>query len=188
MNDQELISAISKGDQKAFRLLVNTYKKSVHNTVLGFLQHAENAEEVTQDVFVKVFDTIGNFKNESKLSTWIYRISVNQSLDFLRRAKRKKRFGLFTSIFNDDNEAIHQPVNFEHPGVVLENKEKAVILFKAIARLPDNQKTAFLLQKIENCSQQKIAEIMQISEGAVESLLSRAKSNLKKLLINYYSL
>lgn len=187
MNDHELINAIAEGDQNAFRLLVDTYKISVFNTVLGFLQHVENAEEVTQDVFIKVFERIGNFKNESKLSTWIYRISVNQSLDFIRKTKRKKRFGIITSLFSDENEALYQPVNFDHPGVVMENKEKAAILFKAIGKLPDKQKTAFLLQKIEHCSQQKIAEIMALNEGAVESLLTRAKTNLKKLLINYYS-
>ena len=187
MNDQELIIAITAGDQKAFRLLVDTYKKSVYNTVLGFLQNIENAEEVTQDVFVKVYETIGSFKNESKLSTWIYRISVNQALDFIRKTKRKKRFGIITYLFGNDNEVLHQPANFEHPGIVLENKEKAAILFSAVNSLPDKQKTAFLLQKIEQCSQQKIAEIMQLNEGAVESLLSRAKTNLKKQLINYYS-
>ena len=187
MNDQELIIAITAGDQKAFRLLVDTYKKSVYNTLLGFLQNIENAEEVTQDVFVKVYETIGSFKNESKLSTWIYRISVNQALDFIRKTKRKKRFGIITSLFGNDNEVLHQPANFEHPGIVLENKEKAAILFSAVNSLPDKQKTAFLLQKIEQCSQQKIAEIMQLNEGAVESLLSRAKTNLKKQLINYYS-
>lgn len=187
MSDQELINALCEGNQQAFKLLVSTYKKSVFNTVLGFLQHFENAEEVTQDVFIKIFETIGSFKNQSKLSTWIYRISVNESLDFIRRAKRKKRFAMITSLFGNENEVLYQPVEFNHPGVLMENKEKAAVLFKAISQLPEKQKTAFVLQKVEHCSQQKIAEIMQLNEGAVESLLTRAKTNLKKLLINYYS-
>ena len=187
MSDQDLIQALCEGDQKAFRYLVDTYKKSVYNTVLGFVQHLENAEEVTQDVFIRVYETIGSFKQESKLSTWIYRISINQSLDFIRRAKRKKRMAVITSLFGVDNEVLHQPADFEHPGVIMEKKENAAILFKAINLLPDNQKTAFLLQKMQDCSQQKIAEIIQLKEGAVESLLQRAKANLKKSLINYYS-
>jgi RNA polymerase sigma factor (sigma-70 family) len=187
LSDSELVTAIAKGDQKAFKLLVDTYKKSVFNTVLGFVQDMENTEELTQDVFIKIYNSIGRFNNQAKLSTWIYRVSVNQAIDFVRKTKRKKRLAIITSLFNSENEALHQPANFEHPGVVLENKEKAAILFKAIDRLPDKQKTAFLLQKIENCSQQKIAEIMQLNEGAVESILTRAKTNLKKLLINYYS-
>ena len=187
MSDQELVNAVTGGNIKAFEQLVNTYKKSVFNTVLGFLRDVENAEEVTQDVFLKIYETIGGFKGEAKLSTWIYRISVNQSLDYLRKAKRKKRFATLLSLFNSENEVIYQPVNFDHPGVLMENKEKAALLFKAIDELPDKQKTAFLLQKVEHCSQQKIAEIMKLNEGAVESLLTRAKLNLRKSLTKYYA-
>jgi RNA polymerase sigma factor (sigma-70 family) len=187
LDEQDLIKRLLEGDESAFKIIVDTYKKSVYNTVLGFVQHIENAEDVTQDVFIKVYETIGSFKQESKLSTWIYRVSINQSLDFIRRAKRKKRVAIITSLFDIDNEVLHQPVDFEHPGIIMEKKENAAMLFKAINLLPDNQKTAFLLQKMQDCSQQKIAEIMQLKEGAVESLLQRAKANLKKSLINYYS-
>lgn len=188
MNDQDLINALCKGDEKAFRYVVDTYKRRVYNTVLGFVQNEENAEELTQDVFIRVFETIGSFKQQAQFSTWIYRIAVNQSLDFIRKAKRKKRSGLITSLFNGRDELVHQPADFEHPGVLMENKEKAAILFRAINQLPDKQKTAFLLQKADGCSQQKIAAIMQLNEGAVESLLVRAKTNLKKMLLNYYLL
>lgn len=187
LNEPDLIFALREGDEKAFRLLVDTYKKSVYNTVLGFVQDIYYAEELTQDVFITVFETIGSFKQQSKLSTWIYRVSVNHALDFLRRAGRKKRFAMITSLLNKDNEVQYQPPDFNHPGVVMENKEKAAVLFKAIGRLPENQKTAFLLQKVHDCSQAQIAEIMRLKEGAVESLLMRAKTNLKKMLVNYYS-
>ncbi len=187
LSEADLILALCEGDEKAFRLLVDTYKKSVYNTVLGFVQDIYHAEELTQDVFITVFETIGSFKQQSKLSTWIYRVSINHALDFLRRAKRKKRFAIITSLLNGDNEVQYQPADFNHPGVVMENKEKAAVLFKAINRLPENQKTAFLLQKVQDCSQAQIAEIMALKEGAVESLLIRAKTNLKRMLINYYS-
>lgn len=186
MNDQDLVNALCKGDQKAFKLLVDTYKKSVFNTVLGFVQHLEGAEDVTQEVFIKVFETVGSFKGQSKLGTWIYRISINQALDHIRRANRRKRFARITSLFGAGNEVLHEPADFHHPGMIMEQKENAAILFKAINGLPDKQKTAFVLQKAEGCSQQKIAEIMQMNEGAVESLLMRARANLKKTLINYY--
>lgn len=159
----------------------------VFNTVLGFIQNTEDAEDITQNVFIKVFETVASFKQQSKLSTWIYRISVNESLDFIRSRKRKKRWAVITSLFGADNELLYQASHNDHPGIIIENKEKATILFKAINQLPNKQKTAFLLQKTQDCSQQRIAEIMQMSVGAVESLLTRAKANLKKLLINYYS-
>ncbi|TFF35750.1 RNA polymerase sigma factor [Mucilaginibacter psychrotolerans] len=186
MNENDLITALRHNNENAFRFLVDRYQKSVFNIALGFVQQKENAEEVTQEVFIKVFETIAGFKQDAKLSTWVYRIAVNQSLDFIRHTKRKKRFAIITSMFNKADELIHQPPDFCHPGVVLENKEQATVLFKAIAQLPQSQKTAFLLQKIDGCSQQKIAAIMQLTEGAVESHLFRAKATLKKLLINYY--
>ena len=167
--------------------MVDTYKNMVLNTVLGFIQNRDDAEDITQNVFVKVFETVHSFKQQSKLSTWLYRISVNESLDFIRSKNRKKRWAVITSLFGSNNELLHQHAHFDHPGVIAENKEKAAILFNAINKLPDKQKTAFLLQKTQDCSQQRIAEIMQLNEGAVESLLTRAKANLKKLLINYYS-
>jgi RNA polymerase sigma factor (sigma-70 family) len=187
LTEQELISGLLEGDENAFKILVNTYKKMVYNTVLGFVQHMHDAEDVTQDVFIKVYENIGRFKQQSKLSTWIYRISITHAIDFIRHKNRKKRAGFLSSLFGTNNELLHEPVDFIHPGVLAENKEQSAILFKAINQLPENQKTAFILQKVQDLSQQKIAEIMQLNEGAVESLLMRAKGNLKKLLINYYS-
>lgn len=188
MTEQQLLQALIQGDEKAFRLLVDTYKNRVYNTVLGFVRHPGDAEDITQEVFIKVFETVATFKQQSKLSTWVYRISVNQSLDFIRHKNRKKRWAMVTSLFGSNDELLHNPADYVHPGIIAEDKEKAAILFKAIDKLPDKQKAAFLLQKTQDCSQHKIAEIMELSEGAVESLLTRAKTNLKKLLVNYYSI
>jgi RNA polymerase sigma factor (sigma-70 family) len=187
LTEEQLLHDLLLGNEKAFRLLVDTYKNMVFNTVLGFIQNRDDAEDVTQNVFIRVFETVNSFKQQSKLSTWIYRISVNESLDFIRSKNRKKRWAVITSLFGSNNELLHQAGHNDHPGIITENKEKAAILFEAINKLPDKQKTAFLLQKVQDCSQQKIAEIMALNEGAVESLLTRAKANLKKMLINYYT-
>lgn len=159
----------------------------VYNTVLGFVQNMHDAEDITQEVFIKVYENIGKFKQQSKLSTWIYRISITQAIDFMRHKNRKKRMGFLSSLFGVNNELLHDPADFVHPGVLAENKEQAAVLFNAINKLPENQKTAFILQKVQDLSQQKIAEVMGLNEGAVESLLMRAKGNLKKLLTGYYS-
>lgn len=159
----------------------------VYNTVLGFVQQTDDAEDITQDVFIKIYESISGFKQQSKLSTWIYRIAITQAHDFIRKRNRKKRGGLLLSLFGANDELVYDPPDFVHPGVVTENKEQSVILFKAINQLPENQKTAFLLQKMQDCTQQQIAEVMQLNEGAVESLLTRAKANLRKQLSSYYS-
>lgn len=160
----------------------------VFNTVIGFLQNHEDAEDVTQNVFIKVFESINQFKGESALSTWIYRVSVTSALEFLRKKKRKKRFGFLSPIWGEDNEPVVDIPDFHHPGVQLDNKEKATILFKAIKQLPENQQIAFILNKVEGLSYQEVAAIMQTSLSAIESLLHRAKSNLKEILKNFNNL
>ena len=182
MNEQELILGLRKGDETAFKYLVDTYQDRVFNTAIGIVQNAEDAEDVAQEVFIQVYRSIHNFKGESKLSTWLYRIATTRSLDLLRSRKSKKRFGFMQRLFGDDNEPIHELPNFNHPGVVLEKKENAAKLFKAIAQLPENQKAAFTLHKLEDLSYQEISEVMHTSIPAVESLMHRAKQNLRKIL------
>lgn len=188
LNEIELISRLKSGDAIAFRELVETRQSLVFNTVIGFLQNTEDAEDVTQDVFVKIFESITQFKGESALSTWVYRVAVTTALEFLRRKKRKKRFGFLSPILGENNEPTLELPDFHHPGVTLDNREKSAILFKAIRQLPENQQTAFVLNKVEGLSYQEVAEVMKTSLSAVESLLHRAKTNLKDLLKNFYNL
>lgn len=182
MNEQELIQGLRAGDEAAFRYLVDTYRDRVFNTALGIVQNAEDAEDVSQEVFIQVYRSIGSFKGESKLSTWLYRIATTRSLDLLRSRKSKKRFGLLQRLFGDGNEPVMELPDFNHPGVTLERKENAARLFKAINRLPENQKIAFTLHKLEDLSYQEVSQVMQTSLPAVESLMHRAKQNLKKML------
>ena len=107
-------------------------------------------------------------------------------MDHLRRKKRKKRFAFIQSLFGNNDELINDPPDFFHPGIALENKENAALLFKAIKTLPQNQHTAFILNKIEGLSYQEISDIMKLSVSAIDSLLQRAKTNLRKYLTNYY--
>lgn len=181
-----LVEKLKSGDEAAFRTIVETKKDMIYNTVLGFLQNPEDAEDVSQDVFLKFYESINQFKGESALSTWLYRIAVTKALEHLRSKKRKKRFAYLTALFGTDNELRYDPPDFHHPGVQLDNKEKAAMLFKALAKLPENQKIAFTLHKIEGVSYQEISQIMNLSVSAVESLIHRAKGQLRKLLELYY--
>lgn len=182
MNELELIQGLRKGDESAFRYMVDTYRDRVYNTALGIVQNAEDAEDVAQEVFIQVFRSIGSFKGESKLSTWLYRIATTRALDLLRSRKSKKRFGLLQRLFGEGDEPIIEIPDFNHPGVALDRKENAARLFRAISQLPENQKIAFTLHKLEDLSYQEVSEIMQTSLPAVESLMHRAKQNLKKWL------
>ena len=186
MDERILVEKLKQGDESSFKTIVEDCQKMVYNTALGVVQNAEDAEDVTQEVFVKVFESINSFKGDSKLSTWIYRITVTKALDHVRKKKTKKRFGIMQNLFGTGQEEVIEKPDFHHPGVKLDNKEKAAVLFKAINQLPENQKIAFNLHKVEGLSYQEVSEVMDTTIPAVESLLHRAKSNLKKWLENYY--
>ncbi len=148
----------------------------MYNTAIGYLQNEEDAEEVTQDVFVKIFQKAYSFQGNSKVSTWVYRITVNSALNLLDKNNRK-------STDHKEVQEFHS-IEFNHPGVLLENKEKAQYLFAVIQTLSENQKTAFILSYIEGLPRQEVADIMNTSLKSVESLLQRAKANLRKKLIS----
>jgi RNA polymerase sigma-70 factor (ECF subfamily) len=187
MSVEDRIAELKAGDSGAFRQLVEEFKDRVYNTVLGVLQNKEEAQDVTQEVFTEVYQSIARFKGDAKLSTWIYRIALSKAYDVVRRKNRKKRFAFVQSLFGEEGDMIEaEQGEFAHPGVQLENKERAAILFGAIEKLAENQKTAFLLNKLEGLSYAEIAEIMNVTVPAVESLLFRAKQNLQKRLREYF--
>ena len=188
MNERELITLLKHKDREAFKAMVETWQNMVYNTALGVLQNAEDAEDTAQEVFMQVYESISSFKEESKFSTWIYRITVSKALDLIRKKKRKKRFAFIQSLYGKNDGVMIEPPDFFHPGVSMENKENATALFKAMDRLPPNQKIAFALNKIENLSYREISKIMKVSEQAVDALLQRARKNLQKTLKDHYTL
>jgi RNA polymerase sigma-70 factor (ECF subfamily) len=187
-DDLTLLAGIKAGNEIAYQRLVELYRDIVFNTCLGLLQNREDAEDIAQEVFIKIFRSARAFRGEAKLSTWIYRITISTSLDLLRSRKRKKRFALVQSLFGTgETEGVDEQSPFVHPGVALENKERATVLFKAIASLPENQRVAFTLHKVEGLSYQEICSVMNASLPAVESLMHRAKGNLRVKLADYYN-
>lgn len=187
MEPAELISGIVNGDMQAFRQFYELFKGKVYNTCLSHLQDEQEAEEATQDVFLEVNKNAAAFKGAAQVSTWVYRIAVNKCIDRIRYKSRQKRFAFMTSIFSrTTGELLHNPPEFNHPGVVFENKERATKLFSAIRQLPENQQSAFILKNIEGLSQKEVAHVLETSEKAVESLLQRAKTNLRKILGDLY--
>ena len=153
-----------------FEKLYHEYKTLVFNVALNYLQNIEDAEEITQDVFVKVYNSLENFNQKSSYKTWIYRITINQCLDYIKQKNSQKRFFIFGK--KSQNEAEYLNITtFEHPGILIENQEEAAILFAVINTLTENQKTAFLLSKLDGLSNPDIAEIMQVSVSSVESLV-----------------
>lgn len=170
----DILKQIANGDKLAIKQLYDLYISKVYNIVLSYTQNKEDAEEVTQDVFVKIVRNADKFNGQSQVGTWVYRICVNTALNYIKARKRRS----FLSFGSDE---VDRP-DFVHPGVLLENKEKSVMLFKAIGTLPETQKTAFILSYVEDLPRQEVAEIMGTTLKAVESLLQRGKAQLRSTL------
>uniref|UniRef100_UPI003217E785 RNA polymerase sigma factor n=1 Tax=uncultured Draconibacterium sp. TaxID=1573823 RepID=UPI003217E785 len=188
MFDPEVIELLKQGNELAFKKLVDTYRKLVVNTCYGLVQNREDAEDIAQDVFIEVYKNVDKFRADSKLSTWLYRIAVNRSLNHIRNNKKNKWFHSFEDEVASKNKQLQslQTSNSDQPEFELENKQRALILHEAINDLPKNQKVAFTLSKYEELSYQEIAEVMELSVSSVESLLFRAKKGLQKKLYKCY--
>ena len=181
LEEKSLIKNLKAKNEEAFKILVEKYKDLVYSTIIPIIQNIDDADDLTQEVFIQIYKSIKNFKEKSSLSTWIYKISISKAYEHLRYKKRKKRFSILVNIFREDDSLIDIP-DFHHPGIQLEQKENAKILFDAIEKLPDNQKKTYILKNIQGLSYKKISDIMEKSVASVESILFRAKNNLKNIL------
>ena len=179
MSDEELIQEIVNGNDPFFRNLIEKYQTMVFRTAMGFVHSKEDAEDITQDVFVFIFNSLDSFQYKSTLSTWIYRITLNTSINFVNK-HRVKNF--FVGIEDTLTTFFHRTPEHQDPHAQLEEEELKKSIKNAIDTLNDKQKTAFVLSRYDDLPQREIAEIMGISEGAVEQLLQRAKTNLRKKL------
>lgn len=187
LNVLTLIADLKAGSQTAFRHLVEQYQHRVYNTVLTIVRDPVEAEDVAQEVFVQVFESIGRFGGELNLTAWIYRIATTKALEAYRKRHARKRFAWLVRLTGSGEGLQDQAlVEFVHPGVQLEEQERGQVLFAAIDRLPDRQKVAFTLHYLEGLTHAEIMAVMQTSTGSVESLLHRAKQKLQQQLTAYY--
>jgi len=181
--DRLLIDAFLKGDMQAFKGLVDRYKLQLVNICYGFGLSLQDAEDISQDVFVEVFQSLKNFRHEAKFSTWLYRVTVNKTLNHRRKTKRQQLEDTVESL--DGNHS--QPNSSDNADTHLVENEKKMLIRKAIDSLPEAQRIAFVLHKQDELSYREISETMGVSVPAIESLMHRAKMNLQKKLVKYYS-
>lgn len=184
MSEKEIISALRAGDARAFENLLDQFQDKVYRSCLSYLPNPQEAEDIAQEVFVEVYQSIHKFEAKSSLSTWIYRITANKCLEHLRKKKAKKRLGFLQSIIGGEIEEDKRAYlsDYNHPGAKLEAKEKLALLQKAVESLPDGQRVVITLFYFEQKSQKEISEITDKSVSSVESLLFRAKKKLESLL------
>jgi RNA polymerase sigma-70 factor (ECF subfamily) len=186
MTEQELISGIKAGEEKAFKEFVDKYQELVVNVCNSFLHDRDDALDISQEVFIKVFHSADSFKGDSKISTWLYRIAVNKSLNFLRSKKRKNIFSSLDLLLEDkQNNPIDSVVdNGENAEEKMSKNEDIERMIAVIDQLPKKQKTAINLNKFEGLSYKEISEIMNISVTETGVLINRAKSKIQKQMIS----
>ena len=179
MSDEQIIQVILKGDISVFTLLVDKYQTRIFHTVLGFVHSKEDAEDLTQEVFVNAFQSISSFKGNSEFSTWLFRIAINISLNHIHKSRRNLIFRFTEECMHD---LFRKSDNSPNPEELMVETERDLAIRNAIDLLPDKQRTAFVLSKYDELSQKEIAAVMNTSEGAIEQHLQRAKINLQKKL------
>jgi len=175
VDDTELIQNVLNGNQRDFERLVEKYQSTVFRIAIGLLHNKEDAEEIVQDVFIKVYKSLSSFDAKAAFSTWLYRVTVNSSLNVLRKKKRQKLWVELSDILQLRSKEKQADVQ------MVEQSDNAFI-YQAMNELPAMQRVAFILSKYEELPQARVAEILHLSTGAVEQLIYRAKNNLQQKL------
>jgi RNA polymerase sigma-70 factor (ECF subfamily) len=181
-----LMLEFQKGNKAAFEALMRKYYRSIYNFIYRFLGNKVSAEDLTQEVFIRVYRHGNTYRPDAKFQTWIYTIARNLSLNELRRGKRKM-FSLDAMMTIKDRDV---PVQLEDPSSenpyqLVEQKERAHLVQQAIRDLPDSQRMAVILRRYQGLPYEEIAKTMDCSVQAVKSLLNRAKENLKLRLVSF---
>ncbi|MBI1268440.1 MAG: sigma-70 family RNA polymerase sigma factor [Cryomorphaceae bacterium] len=168
--------AASRLNANELKVFYDLYGSMVFNLCCHYLRDYMDAEEVTQDVFLRVFEKAPNFREEASFKTWVYRITVNRCIDRLRQKRRREIFSIFIPI------DIPTADYAFHPDLQLESNEAVQSLLKAIDKLSDRQKSALILNKIEGMSVTEVAAVLNLELKATESLIFRGKESLRKIL------
>jgi RNA polymerase sigma factor (sigma-70 family) len=184
MDEQNLIEQLKRGDMLAFQYLVDVYQRKVLATCHRFLLNQEDAEDVAQEVFIEIFNSIAQFRGDSKLTTWIYRIAATKSINEIRRQRSKKRWSAFGKLLGLED-ILNSVMDKKRPDTDFEEAENWSGLMAVLNTLSENQRMAFTLSKIDDLNHKEIADIMQTSVVAIDALVYRAKQNLKAVLVDW---
>lgn len=171
--ETDLIDKCKKGDLNSFEVLINTYSSIVYNILFRILGNEEDAKDVSQEVFIKVYKKLSTFKGQSKFSTWLYRITVNSAKDFIKKRK--------DVVMVDNYEAIEReftPTNDYH------KKDDSMMINQGLRRLKDELREIIVLKDIQGFSYEEISGILDINIGTVKSRLNRARLKLREHLLD----
>lgn len=183
-----LIERCRRGDQAAFGELVQRYQRRIYGVAFAMLHHRENARDITQETFIRVYQNLASFQGVSSFYTWLYRITINLCLDHLRKKSRQHEKSFEEEGHSAGSEEamaagiLPQPLGL-NPRDELLRKELRQQIEKAMARLSPNHRAVLLLREVEGLSYEEMAEIMQCSTGTIMSRLFNARRQMQRLLL-----
>jgi len=189
VDNKKFIQRLKNGDRSAFEELVREYKDPLLNVCYGYLKNIDDAEDLTQEVFIEVFKSISDFRGESSLYTWIYRIAISRSLDELKKRRSLKRAAFFEKRVRSDAadlEMSQTASDVQTPDEDLLQKQQQFFIKECLDELPETQRTAFVLSQQDGLSYKEIAGLMGKTHSSIESLVHRSKQNLRKIMEHNY--
>jgi RNA polymerase sigma-70 factor (ECF subfamily) len=194
MSEQEIIRQLKQGDKHALKAIIEMYQDYVYTIALQMVKKKEPAEEITQDVFIKVYQKINSYEHRAKFSTWLFTIVYRTALNYLE----KKRILVSVSDFSppdsdnsidDERNMLNRNIQWQSEDTIGESDyQRQLIIYKAIDKLEIKQGVVITLFYLKDFSVSQIAEIMQLSVNTIKTHLFRGRENLKKVLLKDYSL
>lgn len=181
--EQRVISRVLSGDSDAFELIVLAHQKNIYNLALKMVGNPDDAFDISQDAFLRAYNSLSSFHGDSKLSVWLYRLTSNICIDFLRKKKRRNEVQL--SILEDDDEdrPLDIPDDRFSPDAELDRAEQRKAIHEGLAQLPENDRRILTLREIGGLSYEEIAQALELELGTVKSKLFRARKKLCSFLL-----
>jgi RNA polymerase sigma-70 factor (ECF subfamily) len=188
-SDHDLLEATKNGDEASFAELVGRYQNQITNYIYRLLNDYEEAIDLAQETFVRVYFAAGRYHTNFAFSTYLYRIATNLAISEMRRRKRRKLMsltGLFQNEESDADKEFDIPDDEALPDASLLDKERGEVISRAIASLPEKYRLPLVLREVEEKSYDEVAEILDLSQGTLKSRLSRGRGLLREKLKNYF--
>jgi RNA polymerase sigma-70 factor (ECF subfamily) len=188
LSDHQLIEATKRGDEAAFAEIVHRYRSPLTNYLFRMLSDYEEAVDLAQETFVRVYFAIERYHTDYAFSTYIYRIATNLAISEIRKKKRRRLLSLTSFFQSEDGDAqeIHLPDEKSLPDEDLIEAERNRTIEKAIATLPDKYRAPIILREIQELSYEEIAQILGLGLGTTKSRISRARALLREKLKQYF--
>jgi len=183
MTEKDLIQKAKSGDQDAFEQLVLAHQNKVYTICVHMVTDREEAADLAQEAFLKAWRNLSSFQGESSFATWMYRLTTNVCLDYLRKQSRRQNISTAVSLDDEDSGWTEPADHSQDPQVHLEREERKRALTRALQELPEHHRRPLIMREVSGMSYQEIADALDTDLGTIKSRIARARERLRKILL-----